>query len=278
MTYDDPENVVEVLTVNRDARVFLLLKERAQLRQRCIRGNRDHVGARGHDFPHQCVAEVDDRLQQLAFVSLDQPLFLAGVGIAVRAPGGLLFRRRWSVDVLTLASRFGNQSDETAGQRPHGARHDIEGREDDFEHALGVTPNDPERHQVLADDDENRDGQQEQTDGLQTGTAGADGDQHGRQRENQTEQEPYRDEELYRIFQVVTKTVIASASLGHQSQRQLHQGAESRLDGADVNSGKREQKNEEWNHERAISPRSRPPLLRSLASARAIRPLSARSS
>ena len=70
----DADDVVEVFLVDRDARVLLLAEERAQLVERRVGADRDHVGPRRHHLAHERVAEVDDRLQQPPFVPFDQPL------------------------------------------------------------------------------------------------------------------------------------------------------------------------------------------------------------
>ena len=48
--------------------ILLLAKQRAQPVERLVGRNRDDVGARRHHFANQRVAEVDDRLQELALV------------------------------------------------------------------------------------------------------------------------------------------------------------------------------------------------------------------
>ena len=73
------------------------------------------------------------------------------------------------------------------------------------------------------------------------GAPGQDGDEHRREREDDAEQQPRRDEQLDRIVEVVAEPIVAAAALGHQAQRQPHQRAERRLDRADVDGGDREQ-------------------------------------
>ena len=53
---------------------------------------------------------------------------------------------------------------------------------------------------------------------------------HRRQREDEAEHEPRRDEQLDGIVEVVPEAVVAAAALGHQAERQPHQRAERRLD------------------------------------------------
>ena len=74
------------------------------------------------------------------------------------------------------------------------------------------------------------------------GRAGQDRDAHRRQREDQAEQQPRRDEEPDRIVEVEAEPIVAAAALGHEPQRQPHQRAERRLDRADVDGGEREQR------------------------------------
>ena len=68
---------------------------------------------------------------------------------------------------------------------------------------------------------------------------GQNRDEHRRQREDDAEQQPRRHEQLDRILEVEAQAIVAAAALGHEAQRQAHQGAEGRLDGADVDGGDR---------------------------------------
>ena len=63
---DKPEDIVEIVPVHGNARILLLAEQRAQLVERRVGGDGHDVGPRGHHFAYQRVAEIDDRLQQLA--------------------------------------------------------------------------------------------------------------------------------------------------------------------------------------------------------------------
>ena len=71
--------------------------------------------------------------------------------------------------------------------------------------------------------------------------AGQDRDRHRRQREDEAEHQPGRQEQPDRIVEVEAEPIVAAAALGHQPQRQPHQRAERRLDRADVDGGYGEQ-------------------------------------
>ena len=101
-------------------------------------------------------------------------------------------------------------------------------------------------------------------------------DEHRRQRENDPEEEPCGEEQLDRIVEIEPEAVGAAAAFRHQAEREAHEGAEGRLDDADVDSGNREQEQEKRAHgrDRSIRPAASPPFRRRRASSRAIRPLS----
>jgi hypothetical protein len=69
-----------------------------------------------------------------------------------------------------------------------------------------------------------------------------EGDRHGREREDDPEHEARRAGRACGIVQVVAEPVVAPAALGHQAQREPHERAERRLDGADVDGRHREQR------------------------------------
>ena len=87
---DEPENVVEVVAEDRNARVFLLAKQRAKVVERLVCRYRDDVGARRHHFANQRVAEIDDRFQELALL----------------LPGRRARSRRTGVPLMTSPSSF----------------------------------------------------------------------------------------------------------------------------------------------------------------------------
>jgi hypothetical protein len=62
----------------------------------------------------------------------------------------------------------------------------------------------------------------------------------------------------------------AAASLGDEAKRQPHQGAERRLDGAEVDRGARQEEHQQRNHQRSVSASRRPPFRLSRRSRRAI--------
>ena len=86
------------------------------------------------------------------------------------------------------------------------------------------------------------------------GPAGQDRDEHRRQREDQAEQQPRRQEEPDRILEIEPETIVTAAALHHQAQREPHQRAERSLDGADVDRDDREDEEQQRDHRR-----SRPP-------------------
>ena len=61
---DDADDVIEVLVEDREARVFLLAEEGAQIGDGMAGLDGDDVGARRHHFAREGIAEVNDRLQQ----------------------------------------------------------------------------------------------------------------------------------------------------------------------------------------------------------------------
>ena len=132
---------------------------------------------------------------------------------------------------------------------------------------------------MLADDDVDRDAAKERRDRgeVDPRSAGDDREQDGREREVQAEQQARRHEQLDRIVQVVAEAVVASP-LGHQAQRQLHERAERRLDGADVDRGDAEQEEQlTGSFVRALDQAgAEAALLRNRRSIRAMRPPSDR--
>jgi hypothetical protein len=183
------DDVVQVLAIDRDARVLLLAEERAQLVERGIGANRNHVGARRHDLAHERVAEIDDGPQQLPLIPLDETLFgsldplhrCAGLGVGGRAVGS------WLETIPPALG--GNQADERARQRVERPGHDVERRQQHLEHAFRIAPDDEQREDVSADEDEHGDEQEQQSDGLEPRAARQKGDEHRRQRENDAQEQ-----------------------------------------------------------------------------------------
>ena len=93
---DEADHLVDVLLVDRDARVLLGDDQLAQLLERGVGGDGDDVGPRRHHFAHHLVAELDHGLDQLAVFLFDQALFGAGgdQGFDVLGGRGLFGRRR----------------------------------------------------------------------------------------------------------------------------------------------------------------------------------------
>ena len=148
----DPDDVVEVVAVDRHPRVLLLPEQRAQILQRGVGANRNDVGARRHDLADDGLGEVDDRLQQLA-------AFLLGDRSLPPA------RRRWRAPASSTSEplrRLRSRARGAAQTRlmiravigTSSVRDRVKGRQEDVEHALGIAPHDEHRQQVLADDDE----------------------------------------------------------------------------------------------------------------------------
>ena len=63
--------------------------------------------------------------------------------------------------VLALAPAVDDQAHERPGQRVEEARGEIERRQQELEHLLGVAPDDEQRQHVLEEQDEHRDEQQQ---------------------------------------------------------------------------------------------------------------------
>ena len=74
----EPDHLVDIPLVHRDARILLVDHQRAELFERGIGRDGDDVGPRRHYLPHYFVAELHHRLDQLAVVLLDQAFFGAG--------------------------------------------------------------------------------------------------------------------------------------------------------------------------------------------------------
>ncbi len=130
----ESKNIVEILFVDRHARVFLLAEQGFQLFQRGIGRDGDDVRARRHDLAHQRVAEIDDGFQQLALVLMRRG------GIANR------LRRRRRKTACAAVDQV-NQPERDRIEHP---AHDAEARQQDLEHALRIPRHDEKRQQKLA--------------------------------------------------------------------------------------------------------------------------------
>ena len=101
---------------------------------------------------------------------------------------------------------------------------------------------------------------------------------------DEAEQQPRRNEQQRRIVEVGAERAGTIAALGEEPQRQPHQRAEGRFDGAEIYGGNREEENQKRNHgadragrvrcARSIRPSRRPPFSRNRRSTRRIVPLS----
>ena len=76
---EDADDVVGVAFVDRDPRVAGLDDRLEGLVERRVGRDRDHVGPRHHHLAHDGVAELEDRVDQLALFLLDLLLFLGDV-------------------------------------------------------------------------------------------------------------------------------------------------------------------------------------------------------
>ena len=71
---------------------------------------------------------------------------------------------------------------------------------------------------------------EQHADRLKPGAPGQDRDEHRRQREDDAEQQPRRNEQLDRVVEIEPEAIVAAAAFRHQPQREAHQGAERGLD------------------------------------------------
>ena len=219
--------------IHREPRVFLFAKERPQLPHRRVRLDRDDVGTRRHHFAHERVAEVDDRLQQPALVA-------ARSAPALRPPRGRRappLRCSSSSCVRTTGARGAprQQPDQPAGKWRHRTRDHAERRQQRRQDRFGVPPHDHRRQQVLADQDVDRDAREQRgqpTRGQPERPVSTASSTVASEKMMPSSSPPARTAE--RIVEVVPEAVVAAAALGHQPQRQLHQRAERRLDGPEV--------------------------------------------
>src|ERR1044071_4391604 len=88
---DDAFDVIQVLAINGQARVLRFDDQLARVGDGRAHVQRDHLQARAHDFADQRIAELDDRLDHLAFALFDDALFLADVDEGLNLAQGLVF-------------------------------------------------------------------------------------------------------------------------------------------------------------------------------------------
>jgi len=107
---DDALDVVQPVLENRDAGIFLRDGQGADGVDRRAHRNADHVPARGHDLPHDRVAELDGAAQEAALVGLDDPLLVGFLD------EGLDFRIRGFADRFLLRPQPAEEEKEGRGQ------------------------------------------------------------------------------------------------------------------------------------------------------------------
>ena len=135
------------------------------------------------------------------------------------------------------------------------SRRVVERRQEELQHALRIAAHDQHRQHVLEHQDEHRDEDEEHSDRLKARAPRQHGDHDRREGEDQSQHQPRRDEELDRIFEVEAEPIVPAAALGHQAERQPHQRAERRLDGAHVDRTDGQQQEEKAGRT-SIRPRS----------------------
>ncbi len=145
LTNTKPEDVVERLLVDGDARVLLLAKHGQQLIERGLGLDADDVGPGRHHFAHHGLAEIDERAQQLAGLP-----FLPRFGFGHGRRGMRRAARDGLIAVRPLPPRAGPEAQERAGQRMQHARRHVERRQQHVEDPLGIRADDQQRHDLLA--------------------------------------------------------------------------------------------------------------------------------
>ncbi len=160
-------DVVEILGVDGDAGILLLAKQRAEIVERGVGPNRHHVRPRRHHFADERVAEIDDRLEQLAPIALDQALVVDRVRLLRGNPRiggsrGIVDRR---IGALAPALR-GDELHQRSGQRVEESGDDIERRQEHLEHALRIAAHDQQRQHVRTDEYEQGEEDKQQADRL----------------------------------------------------------------------------------------------------------------
>jgi hypothetical protein len=149
---DDPEDVVEPVTHDRDAREAAAQRERECLAQGLRPLDEHHVRTRDHHLAHDRVAQLEDRVDHRAFLGLDQLALLrevdevAQLGLGREGPLAEAAPRRDGVaeqdqQLRQRSEHAGHPDDERRARErdgvgmlaPEGARRDADGdvRHDD---------------------------------------------------------------------------------------------------------------------------------------------------
>src|SRR2546422_10641700 len=128
--------------------------------------------------------------------------------------------------------------------------------------------------QVLADDHEQRERDDEDRDRLGVLDIADARDEDTGSDQASSQQQPHRDEQQQRVVEVAAQAIAAATTLGHQAEREPHQGAEGSLECAEKHRGTTQQEKSEWGHPLSIKPSRSPPRLRRRRSSRAMRPSS----
>jgi hypothetical protein len=76
---NDSLNIVQLIPINRNTRVALRGDQFQQLLDRRVDVDRHNLHSRCHHFARDLIAEVYDGLDHLAFITLENSLFLTGV-------------------------------------------------------------------------------------------------------------------------------------------------------------------------------------------------------
>ena len=202
--------------------------------------DRDDVGPRRHHLADQRVAEVDDALQQPPLFALDEPFLLARCRGRPSPPRWPPRRLRPASSRLRRPLRHRPARD-PARDRPERAGDRAERRQQQLEHPLGIAADDQQRQQQL---DRSTTNAATPITMNATSRRAVDADRLGQQRRrrgrDQPEQQPDRDEQQDRIVEIgAERRPGRSLRSATQPQRQPHQRAERRLDGAEVDRGAR---------------------------------------
>ncbi len=123
---DEAGDLIDILFVNRDARVLLVDHHLAQFLERRVLADGDDARARRHHFAHGGIAERDHRLDQLAVAFFDDAFFFAGGDQGVD-----VFLGRGSFVGLRVVAEIEHrlQEVERPSQRPHQQRHQAKQRD-----------------------------------------------------------------------------------------------------------------------------------------------------
>ena len=251
---DEAGDVVQALLVDGKARVLLLAEERAEGADRRCLPDRDDIRPRRHHLADERVTEIDDALQQPPFLAFDDPFLLGALDVRLGDLVGFLgrFIRRRRRPLLAL--RGGHRAGHPAGRsvrtpsrpartRAAGARAQRSGLRTTI--AIGSSSSQTITKAATAEHD--------QRERVRAVDADRPGQKRGGGGGHQTEQKANRHEQQQRIVQIDAERAGPIASLGDQTQREPHQGAERRLDRPEVHGRAGEEKNGERNHAAARS-------------------------